>query len=164
MRNQKSHKIIVAGGMAAALAVGAVTFVMHQPPVTVKAQTSLPPPPFEPLPDVHAAVAPVPEVATVAPVPEPSAAVDTAPASVQSPLVLTETAAPDSQITTEVKSEIAKDALDRDLAIGVTTTQGVVALTGSLASQDAIDHVRDVAAKVRDVRSVDTSALIIATL
>jgi len=76
----------------------------------------------------------------------------------------TEFAVSDSQITTNVKSEIAGDSLSKDLDIGVTTTDGVVALTGSLASQGAIDHVKDVAGKVKDVKSVDTSALKLASL
>jgi hyperosmotically inducible periplasmic protein len=76
----------------------------------------------------------------------------------------TEFAASDSQITTDVKSQFAGDSLSKDANIGVTTTHGVVALTGNLASQDAIDHVKDVAGKVKDVKSVDTSALILASL
>jgi hyperosmotically inducible protein len=77
----------------------------------------------------------------------------------------TEVAASDSQITTDVKSEIAGDSsLSKDAHIGVTTSAGVVALTGSLASQDAIDHVKDVAGRVKDVKSVDTSALLVASL
>jgi hyperosmotically inducible periplasmic protein len=76
----------------------------------------------------------------------------------------TEFVVSDSQITTDVKSEIAGDSLSKDLEIGVTTTHGVVALTGSLASQGAIDHVKDVAGKVKDVKSVDASALILASL
>jgi hyperosmotically inducible protein len=76
----------------------------------------------------------------------------------------TEFAASDSQITTDVKSEIASDSRSKGANIGVITTHGVVALTGSLASQDAIDHVRDVAGKVKDVKSVDTSALTLASL
>jgi hyperosmotically inducible periplasmic protein len=73
-------------------------------------------------------------------------------------------AASDTQITTAVKSDIAGDSLSKDVNIGVTTTQGVVALTGSLASQDAIDHFKDVAGKVPGVKSVDTSALVLASL
>ena len=76
----------------------------------------------------------------------------------------TELVALDTQITTEVKSEIAGDSVSKDANIGVTTTRGVVALTGKMASQDAIDHVKDVAGKVKDVKSVDTSALILASL
>ncbi|HTD11808.1 MAG TPA: BON domain-containing protein [Steroidobacteraceae bacterium] len=73
-------------------------------------------------------------------------------------------AASDSQITTDVKSQLAGDSLSKDVNIGVTTTDGVVALTGTLASQIAIAHVKDVAAKVKDVKSVDTSALVLASL
>jgi hyperosmotically inducible periplasmic protein len=73
-------------------------------------------------------------------------------------------AASDSQITTDVKSELAGDSLSKDVNIGVTTTHGVVALTGTLASQSAIDHVKDVAGKAKDVKSVDGSALILASL
>jgi len=71
----------------------------------------------------------------------------------------TDLAPSDSQITDNVKSQIAGDGLSNDTNIGVTTTEGVVALTGNLASQDAIDHVKDVVGKVKDVKSVDTSAL-----
>jgi hyperosmotically inducible protein len=73
-------------------------------------------------------------------------------------------AASDNQITTDVKSQIAGDSLSKDANIAVTTSQGVVALTGSLPSQDAIDHVKDVAGRVKDVKSVDTSALLVASL
>ena len=73
-------------------------------------------------------------------------------------------AASDSQITTDVESEIAGDNLSKDVNIGVTTTHGIVVLTGRLASQDAIDHVKDVAGKVPGVKSVDTSALVLASL
>jgi hyperosmotically inducible protein len=73
-------------------------------------------------------------------------------------------AASDSQITTDVKSEIAGDSLSRDGNVGVTTTRGVVVLTGSLVSQGAIDHVKDVAGKVPGVKSVDSSALVLASL
>jgi hyperosmotically inducible protein len=76
----------------------------------------------------------------------------------------TEFAGSDTQITTDVKSQIAGDSLAKDANIGVTTTHGVVALSGNLASQDAIDHVKDVAGKVKDVKSVDGSALILASL
>jgi hyperosmotically inducible protein len=71
----------------------------------------------------------------------------------------TESAASDLRITTAVKSEIAADSSSKDANLGVTTTNGVVELFGSLADQDAIDHIKGVAEKVRDVKSVDTSAL-----
>jgi len=72
--------------------------------------------------------------------------------------------ASDSQITTDVRSEIAGDGRSKDVNIGVTTTHGAVVLTGSLTSQEAIDHVKDVAGKTKDVKSVDASALILASL
>jgi hyperosmotically inducible periplasmic protein len=70
----------------------------------------------------------------------------------------------DSQITTDVKAAIAGDLVAKDSIIGVSTTDGVVALTGSVASQSVIDQVKDVAGKVKDVKSVDASALILASL
>lgn len=76
----------------------------------------------------------------------------------------TESAASDSQITSDVKSALASDSLSKDFNVGVTTIHGVVVLTGNLASQDAIDQVKAVAGKVKDVKSVDTSALILASL
>jgi hyperosmotically inducible protein len=75
----------------------------------------------------------------------------------------TEVAASDSQITIDVKSAIAGDSISKDLNIGVSTTHGVVALSGSLANQDAIDQVKGVAGSVKDVKSVDTSALLLAS-
>jgi len=70
----------------------------------------------------------------------------------------TDPVASDIRITTAVKSEIAADG-SQDANVGVTTTNGVVVLTGTLATQDAIDHLKGVAEKVQDVKSVDTSAL-----
>ena len=73
--------------------------------------------------------------------------------------VSNEAAGSDSRITTELKSQFAADSISKDVDIGVTTTQGVVVLTGTLVTQDAIDHVKNVAEKVKDVKSVDTSAM-----
>jgi hyperosmotically inducible protein len=81
------------------------------------------------------------------------------PADAQEGVTSTWPATSDSSITTEVKSEISADSVSRDIDIGVTTTNGVVVLTGTLATQDAIEHVKDVAEKVKDVKSVDISAL-----
>jgi hyperosmotically inducible periplasmic protein len=91
-------------------------------------------------------------------------ATSSSPADDQKVGTSTALAASDSQITTDVKSELAGDSLSKDVNIGVTTTHGVVALTGTLASQSAIDHVKDVAGKAKDVKSVDGSALILASL
>jgi len=88
----------------------------------------------------------------------PSAASRTA-TDVQEGATSNELAASDSVITTEVKSQLAADSISKDLVIGVTTTQGIVVLTGTVLTQDAIDHARGVAEKVKDVKSVDTSAM-----
>jgi hyperosmotically inducible protein len=91
-------------------------------------------------------------------------ATSSSPADEQRVATRNESAASDTQITADVKSAIAGDSLSRDFNIGVTTIRGVVVLTGSLASQDAIDHLKEVAGKVQGVISVDTSALILASL
>jgi hyperosmotically inducible protein len=72
-----------------------------------------------------------------------------------------ELAALDGVITTEVKSQLAADSIGKGVDIGVTTTHGIVVLTGTGLTQDAIDHARGVAEKVKDVKSVDTSAMMI---
>jgi hyperosmotically inducible periplasmic protein len=91
----------------------------------------------------------------------PEAPILTEPAASSSAPVATttETATSDIQITSAVKSEIGADSSSKDANVGVTTTNGVVVLTGTMATQDAIDHVKGVAEKVKDVKSVDTSAL-----
>ena len=218
MNSQTSRKIIVAGGMAAVVLVGVVTFALRSHPVASVAQTAQPPPPIAEVPPAApgaaagipaapaavaqipaapAAVAQTPAVATKsadtatasavepklannrhaakartstvassvdhvksADESTPPPAISSSPADEQKVGTSTEFAASDSQITTDVKSQIAGDNPN----IGVTTTHGVVALTGNLASQDAIDHVKDVAGKVKDVKSVDGSALILASL
>jgi hyperosmotically inducible protein len=87
----------------------------------------------------------------------PSAASGTAIDAQEAP----ELAALDGVITTEVKSQLAADSAGKDVDIGVTTTHGIVVLTGTVLTQDAIDHARGVAEKVKDVKSVDTSAMMI---
>jgi hyperosmotically inducible protein len=67
----------------------------------------------------------------------------------------------DSWITTKVKSEILADSVSKGFNVSVKTLHGVVVLKGALANQDAIEHVKDIAAKVDGVKSVDTSALTI---
>jgi hyperosmotically inducible protein len=91
-------------------------------------------------------------------------ATSSSPADDQKVGASTEFTATDSQITADVKSAIAGDSLTRNFNIGVMTIRGVVVLTGSVASQEAIDHVKEVAGKVQGVKSVDTSELILASL
>jgi hyperosmotically inducible protein len=72
-----------------------------------------------------------------------------------------ERAVSDSWITAKVKSEILADSASKGFEVRVTTKHGVVILKGTLANQDAIDHVKDIAEKVKGVKSVDTKALTI---
>jgi hyperosmotically inducible periplasmic protein len=67
----------------------------------------------------------------------------------------------DDWITTKVKSDLLANSLTKGFDVKVVTTDGVVVLSGKLANQDAIDHVKDVTEKVDGVKSVDTSGLII---
>jgi hyperosmotically inducible protein len=71
----------------------------------------------------------------------------------------TERVVSDSWITTKVKSEILADSVSKGFNVRVKTIHGVVVLKGTLANQDAINHVKDIAEKVKDVKSVNTSEL-----
>jgi hyperosmotically inducible protein len=75
------------------------------------------------------------------------------------PATSMEPTASDSQITASVKSEIATAAPNG--AVDVTTTNGVVALAGSVSSQDAADQTRQAAQRVPGVKHVDASALLV---
>jgi len=86
-------------------------------------------------------------------------AADTGPSKVDKAAAKTKRVASDSWITTKVKSEITADSLAKGFDVSVTTTHGVVVLKGALASQDAIDHVKSLAEKVKGVNSVDTALL-----
>lgn len=68
----------------------------------------------------------------------------------------------DTWITTKVKSQVLADSVSKGFEINVDTRDGVVVLKGVLVSQAAIDHVKDIAAKVEGVKSVDVSALFVA--
>jgi hyperosmotically inducible protein len=76
----------------------------------------------------------------------------------------TDSAALDHQITTDVESAFLLDSITRDSNIAVTTTHGVVALTGNLPDQSAVDHVTEAVGRIKDVKSVDNSALIVTQL
>jgi len=70
----------------------------------------------------------------------------------------------DPQITSEVKSVLALDSVAKDSDIAVNTSHGVVALTGSVPDQSALDHVVDAVAKVKYVVRVDASAVMVTNL
>jgi hyperosmotically inducible protein len=67
--------------------------------------------------------------------------------------------ASDSWITTKVKSDLLADSVTKGLDISVKTSNGVVALSGTVADSGTVDHVKDLAAKVKGVKSVDTTGL-----
>jgi hyperosmotically inducible periplasmic protein len=68
----------------------------------------------------------------------------------------------DSWITTKVKSALLADSVSNGVDVSVKTVHGVVVLKGALPSQDAIEHVKNIAQRVDSVKSVDTGALIVA--
>jgi len=72
-----------------------------------------------------------------------------------------ERAMSDSWITTKVKSEIFANSVSKAFKVGVKTKHGAVTLKGKLPNQDAIDLVKLIAEKVKGVKSVDVSGLVI---
>ncbi len=61
----------------------------------------------------------------------------------------------DSAITAKVKAEILSDPLLKVSQISVTTTNGVVKLSGTVDSQQSIDRAVEIARSVKDVKSVE---------
>jgi hyperosmotically inducible protein len=56
-----------------------------------------------------------------------------------------------------VKAEILSDPLLKVSQINVTTTNGVVKLSGTVDSQQGIDRATEIALSVKDVKSVENS-------
>jgi hyperosmotically inducible protein len=69
----------------------------------------------------------------------------------------------DSWITTKVKSEILANSVSKAFKVSVKTRGGAVSLTGKLPSQDAIDLVKMISEKVKGVKSVDVTRLVVGT-
>jgi hyperosmotically inducible protein len=65
----------------------------------------------------------------------------------------------DTWITTKVKSELATTDGVKSTKVGVTTRDGIVALTGVLASKDAVDKAVAATQSVKGVKRVDSSGL-----
>lgn len=61
----------------------------------------------------------------------------------------------DSAITAKIKAEILSDPLLKVSQINVTTTNGVVQLSGTVDSQQSIDRAMEIAHSVKDVNSVE---------
>lgn len=90
---------------------------------------------------------------------ESEPALPAADAPLSSPPALASGGDSDSQITAEVKTQIA--AVAPASTIEVTTTDGVVELSGSVPSREEIDKVSLAARAVPNVRSVDASSLMV---
>lgn len=65
----------------------------------------------------------------------------------------------DTWITTKVKTELATTDGVKSTKLDVTTKNGVVALTGVLATKDAVDKAVAAAESVKGVKRVDSSGL-----
>jgi len=72
-----------------------------------------------------------------------------------------EKAVSDTWITTKVKSEILANSMSKAFKVSVETKGGAVTLTGKLPNQDGIDLVKMIAEKVKGVKSVDVSGLVV---
>jgi hyperosmotically inducible protein len=65
----------------------------------------------------------------------------------------------DTAITAQVKAKFMSEDRLKGSEIGVTTTNGVVALSGNLANSQSLQIAVELAKGVDGVKSVDTSAL-----
>lgn len=66
----------------------------------------------------------------------------------------------DSAITAKIKGEFSSDPLLKIAQLEVTTTGGVVKLSGFVNSQKSIDRAQDIARSIKEVKSIESSLLI----
>jgi osmotically-inducible protein OsmY len=66
----------------------------------------------------------------------------------------------DSVITTKVKSLLAEDDFLKSFKIGVKTHKGTVQLSGSVASQNAVDKAVEITRSVKGVKSVKNKLIV----
>ncbi len=66
----------------------------------------------------------------------------------------------DSAITAKIKADILSDPLLKVLEINVTTTNGIVTLSGVVDSKQNIDRAVEIARRVKEVQSVDNSLVV----
>ena len=91
-----------------------------------------------------------------APAPTPATADAAAPAN---PAATPNAGDSDNRITSDVKTQVAAAAPNSN--VNVTTTNGVVALAGSVPNQDAANQAKQAAMRVEGVKTVDTSGLLV---
>lgn len=127
-----------------------------------------PPPPAPALPSgdgqPNASAAPAPGAgaaadATVAATPPPPASPPTTAAASDAETAGDAAPASDSAIAKAAQSEISADSSNSGANVAVTTQNGVVVLSGTVPSQEALNSVRAAAARVKDVKRVDSSAV-----
>lgn len=63
----------------------------------------------------------------------------------------------DAAITTKIKADILRDPLLKMSEIEVTTTNGVVKLSGTVDSQESIDRAMQIARSNKDVKAVNNA-------
>ena len=66
----------------------------------------------------------------------------------------------DSVITTKVKSLLAADDFLNSFQISVETNKGIVQLSGTVASQNAVDKATEIAKGVKGVKSVRNDLIV----
>ena len=66
----------------------------------------------------------------------------------------------DAAITAKIKADILSDPLLKVLEINVTTTNGIVTLSGVVDSKQNIDRAVEIARRVKEVQSVDNSLVV----
>lgn len=66
----------------------------------------------------------------------------------------------DAAITARIKAEILGDSLLKMSEIEVSTTGGVVKLSGAVASQKSIERAQDIARGIKDVKAVDNGLVV----
>ncbi len=66
----------------------------------------------------------------------------------------------DTAITARIKAEFINDSLLKVSEIEVTTTGGVVKLSGAVSSQKSIDRAQEIVRGIKDVTSVQNSLVV----
>jgi hyperosmotically inducible protein len=66
----------------------------------------------------------------------------------------------DAAITAKIKGDILSDRLLKVLQINVTTTNGIVTLSGVVDSKESIDRAVEIARRVKEVKSVENSLVV----
>lgn len=66
----------------------------------------------------------------------------------------------DAALTAKVKAEIAKDPVLKMSQISVTTTKGIVRLSGAVDSQQSIDRALEITRNVKDVQATENGLVV----